>query len=557
MRLDVPAITIDGRSLAPDLTKALVQFRLEESIHLPDRFTLHFDDPHFSILDSDVLRIGARVAIGMQVDREPIEMSAGEIVALAVEIGRTGRHELVITGYDLTHRLARQTRRRTFQSMSDADIATRIADEHGLRNRIRLPGGGVRHDYLLQGNESDLAFLRRLAARNGADVWIHEDTLHVEPRTGGTAGTPVTLTWGRDLTQFSVRLSAAQLFDEVVVRAWDSERKEAIVAQSTGPEPTGALAEIAAQARAAFGQTSRTSTWIEVPHPGVAARLADSLQTRALAEAVIVRGEAHGNPMLGAGTTIRLEGVGQRLAADYRVTEVTHVYAPEQAFRSRFICGGLEGQGLADLIAGAGAAGAAVATGLGAALSGPSAPGGLVVGEVTDTSDPAGLGRVRVKLPSLDDAAESNWARVVLPGAGDGTGLAWVPAINDEVLVGFELGDTTRPVVLGGMWSQVGQPPDSVVGPGHETTRRGLVTASEHELVLDDDAGSIRLSVGGADAELLLSGTGSTLHGDRELTIRAQRITVAADQVLTLKGARVEISASGDVTVSGQPIKLN
>ena len=37
---------------------------------------------------------------------------------------------------------------------------------------------------------------------------------------------------------------------------------------------------------------------------------------------------------------------------------------------------------------------------------------------VTNNKDPDGLGRVKVKLPWMDEQAESDWARVVSPMAG-------------------------------------------------------------------------------------------------------------------------------------------
>ena len=69
-----------------------------------------------------------------------------------------------------------------------------------------------------------------------------------------------------------------------------------------------------------------------------------------------------------------------------------------------------------------------------------------MVAIVTDIKDPEELGRVKVKFPSLADDYESDWARVVLPGAGEDTGLVFLPDVDDEVLVAFEHGDMRRPL---------------------------------------------------------------------------------------------------------------
>lgn len=546
-RLDVPVVQVDGRQLPAEVHQHLVKLRVEESIQLPDSFALHFDDPYFSLYDKGTFAVGAKVEIGMQVAGEPVVVTSGEVTALTVEPGASGRHELVVTGYDLTHRLARTVRRRTFQSMTDGDIASQIAAEHSLDVAVTLPGGGARNDYLLQAGESDLELLRRLATRNGADVWVADNTLHVEPRQDNPGTRTVTLTWGGNLLHFSVRLSAREVCDGVEVRGWDPQRKEAIVAQSNGRQPAGRAArEVADQAKRSFGATIRTSTWLEIPDAGVASTLAESLHDRALAETVVVRGEAVGDPWLGAGATVQLAGVGDKLADDYRVTSVTHLYGPGTPYRTRFVCGGLEPAALADLVGGGGQTTTRTRPVLAQ----------LMVGEVTDTADPEGLGRVRIRLPWLDDQAESTWARLALPGAGPDTGLCWVPAVNDEVVVGFELADPTRPIVLGGLWSQENPAPSDLVVSGHETERRGLQTAKGHRIALDDSGPHIELQVGGSSTRVRL-GSDSSLEGEQQLVIKANAIKIQASQSLELSGASVSLSATGDVTVAGHPIKLN
>lgn len=62
---------------------------------------------------------------------------------------------------------------------------------------------------------------------------------------------------------------------------------------------------------------------------------------------------------------------------------------------------------------------------------------GVMVGVVTDSLDPMRKGRVRLRLPSVPGA--DSWA---LSCAGD-------LRPGDSVVVAFESGDPTRPVVLG------------------------------------------------------------------------------------------------------------
>src|SRR5947209_79025 len=87
-------------------------------------------------------------------------------------------------------------------------------------------------------------------------------------------------------------------------------------------------------------------------------------------------------------------------------------------------------------------------------LMGPAGTGGRYYGVafaiVTNNSDPEGLARVKVALPWMGEAAESDWARVVTPMAGPERGAYFLPEVDDEVLVAFEQGSPAAPMCWAG-----------------------------------------------------------------------------------------------------------
>ncbi len=90
----------------------------------------------------------------------------------------------------------RQTRRmHTYKNVSDADIATRIASDHGLSPDAQADG--PTYDVVQQWNQSDLAFLRERARLIQAEVWVDDGTLHFATR-GSRTGTDLSL--GADST---------------------------------------------------------------------------------------------------------------------------------------------------------------------------------------------------------------------------------------------------------------------------------------------------------------------------------------------------------------------
>ena len=96
----------------------------------------------------------------------------------------------------------RMTRRmRTYNQVTDADVAAELAREHGLRPQV--DADGPRYDVVQQLNQSDLAFLRERARLVQAEVWADGRTLHFTARAH-RQGTELTLVRGQPL--LSVRL---------------------------------------------------------------------------------------------------------------------------------------------------------------------------------------------------------------------------------------------------------------------------------------------------------------------------------------------------------------
>ena len=545
-RLDGAILTVDSRQLSAELHSRLTCVRVEESVVLPDLFELRFEDAYFRLFDAKTVTVGQSVEIAMRAEGSPMRITTGEVTSISVEPGAGGRHELVVTGMDLSHRLARTTRRRTFSSMSDADIATQIAGEYSLQADVEATG--ITHDLVMQANETDLSFLRRRAARNGQTVWITERTLHVRRRPAGQRVPK--LTWGQNLLGFTVRFSSVERADEVHVRGWDPVGKRAVLGRANQPAaPTTAAAanESSTQARSSFGRIERTAVSLAVIDQQEADAVAGALLARAIEDEVVLRGETVGDPNISAGSNIDVDGVGTRLTGRYLATSVTHVYVSGRPYITRFLCGPQHPAGLADLVG---------SRGIPADLA-AVAPH-LLIGEVTNTADPLKLGRVKVRLPAISADDETDWARIASPGAGKDRGLQWLPEVNDEVLVGFEQGDPARPCVLGGLWNNTDTPPDAAAATNSGTARWSLTTRKGTKVVLHDDpTEKIEVILANSTSSLTITDNEVSLVGGHKLVLKADEIDLQAQSKVSVNGASVKVQAQGDVSISGNPIKLN
>ena len=542
-------ISVDGQALSPELYLALSLVRVEESVQLPDAFVVRFSDPHFELFDQMKFKVGTKIDIAFTGKGEPVTVTKGEVTALSIEQGAGGRHELVLSGLDISHRLVKGPKTRSFQQMTDADIVSQIAGEHGFDSDID-PTGEV-NEYVLQTSQSDYAFLKSRAERIGFDMWIADEVLYFkkEPRA---VTAPPPLRWGENLHKFRVRFSSSERADEMTVRGWDPVRKLAIVGRAEqGDNGTTAAAgtDLAAAAKSGFGRVARFAGQFPVTTQAEADALAKSLLLKASGEECIARGEAAGDPLIAAGATIQVSSMGEKLSGEYRITNVEHVYGEGSPYITRFVCGGKEPGSFTDLVG-------ATSNGSGSEKKGW---GSLVVGIVTNNDDAQSLARVKVKFPSLTEQDESTWARLSAPGAGPSRGLQAIPEVNDEVLVGFEHDDKHRPIVLGGLWNQEDPPPEKSASDG-KIVSRDWKSRNGHLISLRDEdggPGEILVSVGDGSSKLSIKKDETTLEGEQSMTVKARTIEVTADQKLVLSAPQIEINGSGEVKVSGGIVRIN
>ena len=217
-------ITIGGQAAPPELVRNLIEIVVDDSLHLPDMFTLRIHDNGLQWVDSELLAVGAQVEIWATAAGQGTRSGAsgqlikGEITALAPNFAGTGEAILLVRGYDRAHRLHRGKKSRSFLRNTDSEIAQRIAQEAKLRAKVTSTS--VIHDYLFQDNQTDLEFLQARAQRIGYEVYVKDKTLYfVQRQTEQETGPE--LEWGKNLRDFRPRLTTMNQVDEVIVRGWD------------------------------------------------------------------------------------------------------------------------------------------------------------------------------------------------------------------------------------------------------------------------------------------------------------------------------------------------
>lgn len=188
---------------------------------------------------------------------------------------------------------------------------------------------------------------------------------------------------------------------------------------------------------------------------------------------------------------------------------------------------------------------------------------GVYPGLVCEITDPEGQGRIKIKLPWSPDSdgnAYEAWARLATMMAGDNRGSWFVPDVNDEVLVAFEAGDTSRPYVIGSLWNGQDAPPETMDSGGNNY-QKTLQSRNGIRINMDDTDGveTLTLETPGGQKLVLKDGPGSIEVKDsngNSVKMDPSGITVNASAKVTINASTIEISA-GMVTVNAGMSKFS
>jgi phage protein D/phage baseplate assembly protein gpV len=520
-------VKIDGAFVAPEFMADVFEVTVQNSLHLPDVATLVLNDPRLKWIDDALLAPGKAVEIHGTASPERSKSRPifdGEIVELEPEFGAK-MHRLTVRAFDRLHRLSRGRYVRSFQNVTDSDLARRFATEVGLQPDVESTRQV--HEYLFQNNETNLEFLRQRAADVGFLCYVEGKKLCFKRLAH--KGSPVALNWGATLSEFRIRMTTIAQSSRVTARGWDPATKREIVAEVSKGEGMRSIGDKKSGAMVAKEAFRIDANYLVASAPIRAQlgadQIAKSVADRQAERFIEADGSCQGNPNVIAGSSVKIESVGNRFGGEYIVTAATHRFSPADGYTTQF---SISGQTPATLLR----------------LVQHDEPAqrqqGLVIGIVTDNQDPKGWGRVKVKYPWLSGEHASDWARVVAVGAGAERGVEFLPEIDDEVVVGFEMGDFHHPFVLGGLWNGKDLPPkknQQVVGGG-KVKQRIIRSRSGHRIVFDDSDGSGSVTI--ADKN------GNTL------TIDSASNAMSID----VKG-NLSIKAVGQVTIKGAMINLN
>jgi phage protein D len=338
----IPRVTLSiaGVAAGPTLKADISSVELCEDLNMPAMlsFSVNLWDGMRMRLNEgylDQFALGTPLEMALGINSET-SIFTGEVTALEPEFGGIdGPDSLRVRAYNRLHRLLFGDRQRTFQNKTSSDIASEIANAIGLTASVESTTDT--HPHITQQNETDLAFLLGLARPLNYEVLVEDKTLYFrKPAVQNDA--VISLTYRRDLTEFTPRQRVIPDGAKVEVRGWDVKTKKLILGQAGAGDETAKMggqqtgSELSA---AAFTSATRTIPGQVLADADEATRIAKAWYNRQQSNFIEAQGECAGSPLIRAGKTIEITGVGKAFSGPYYVVSAKHTIGPT-GYRTHF-----------------------------------------------------------------------------------------------------------------------------------------------------------------------------------------------------------------------------
>jgi uncharacterized protein len=262
-----------------------------------------------------------------------VVMFKGEVTALEPGWSVDGLTTLTVRALDHCHRLARGRKTRFFEEKKDSDVASTVGAECGLS--VEVDDTSEQHPYILQRNESNLAFLKRLAARNNYQLAVDEGKLLFKKPT--FSGSGATITMGTNLRSLKMSFNTAEMVQKVIVRGWDISKKEEIVGTAT----TGDIDKIGsgtlgAETASKFGESTAYITDVPVGSQAQADALAKAELNRLARQFCHGTGTMDGSESLRAGQIVTFEKLQTGYNGNFYIVSSRHIITATQGYLTEF-----------------------------------------------------------------------------------------------------------------------------------------------------------------------------------------------------------------------------
>lgn len=298
-------------------------------------------EDHVDMVESLILKLGGaekqpewEINIGDTVEvkmgKGSVLLFKGEVTAVEPSWTTSGLDVMTVRALDNAHRLARGRKTRFFENKKDSEIAQTVGQESGLS--VETDATTETHAYTLQRNESNLTFMKRLAARNNFQVTVDEGKLIF--KKASTSGGPTAIEMGQNMRSVRMNFNSSEQVKEVIVRGWDIREKKEIVGKASAGdvEQIGGGEVGATKSAGKFGDSTAYITDVPVSSQGQANELAKSEMNRLARQFAKGSCTVEGNDALRAGQVVEFKGLSTKHNGKYYIISTRHIVNPRSGY---------------------------------------------------------------------------------------------------------------------------------------------------------------------------------------------------------------------------------
>ena len=448
----------------------------------------------------------------------------GIVVQVAQSIGfRNEAHDKSkISGFGASIVLDDGPHMDSFDEMALSEIIDEVTRhyQHPLLKVNIAPERDITIPYTVQQMESGFEYLKRMAANYGEYLCYAEDTLHF----GKPDFEEVVLIEAEDLIEYRIGLNPQS--QNFKYYASDYKKEETVTSDSTRVNTSNAylhnLANNASQEL--YGHSSIRQQQVLADNTQQALDTLAELQHKVIEQQQVSVQGVSDNPGVGLGKPLSIQSrEGNELS--YRVSQVTHTFRDMFHYQNEFtaISRDIDIYPHTDI---------------------NLAPqGSPEIATVTDTSDIAGISRIRVQYAwQKTTGKKTPWIRMATPYAGAGRGMHFIPEIGDQVVTGYELNNKNLPYVQSALYTGVNK---HNAWQSQNNDYKGITTKSGHSIELRDTKGGEMITITDKNSNMI------------QLDTNGSSIVISAPENLILQAKNIDVRATENIRVSAGKNKMN
>ncbi len=541
-------------SIEDETINVFSSIKIVQSVHTHHTFELlvpfnNYNSTSYKLLEQSKSYLGKNVHFQFSPMIFEKKYSDNEFNGIITDVGIASFHgdkHMRISGYSPTILLEGKGQYKSFLEVPLKEMVDSMLEKipRSVKTKINPDFTGIL-PYAVQYNESNYAFLQRMAARYGE--WCYYDGLKLVFGKFSEEKT-IALAFGNDLQ--GLEYSVKMLHTQEKATAYNYKEDEIYTHSSS------AIPDNVDDAFARFALDQSKNIFMQEPLMAVNGQVDTKKDIEAFLrrrkenasrEMVIAKGISD-LPYLSVGAVINITGdtIMEDDFGKMIVTSVTHVVDNTSSYQNSFT-----------------AIPFLVKTAPASEVTTPQAQ--IEPAIVTDNKDPLGLGRVQVRFFWQQSGETSPWIRVASALAGSAEdktyGFYFIPEIKDKVLIQYEHNNPDMPFVLSGMYHKNSSPSNWK----HEKNDLKIIRTRSGNQILFDDNDKQEIRISNTDSKdpknyisLILGERGKiTIKSNGELLLDADSIKMVAKKGIEIEGNTVDIKSTLDTCLKALMINLN